>query len=191
MSFNNIPAGVNPPEDFYNIIEIPQNIDPVKYEMNKEFDAIFIDRFLTTSMFYPANYGYIPKTLSEDGDPLDVLVLSPYPVVIGSVIRSRPVGVMYMEDEHGIDAKIIAVPHSKLSKIIENILDIHDVDKLILDRIQHSFEHYKDLEEGKWVKLQGWGDVEKARNEIFNSINAYSDGYYSLLFFALLGLAEN
>ncbi|MDX7929009.1 inorganic diphosphatase [Acinetobacter baumannii] len=191
MSFNNIPAGVNPPEDFYNIIEIPQNIDPVKYEMNKEFDAIFIDRFLTTSMFYPANYGYIPKTLSEDGDPLDVLVLSPYPVVIGSVIRSRPVGVMYMEDEHGIDAKIIAVPHSKLSKIIENILDIHDVDKLILDRIQHSFEHYKDLEEGKWVKLQGWGDVEKARNEIFNSINAYSDGYYSLLSFALLGLAEN
>ncbi|MFW2724420.1 inorganic diphosphatase, partial [Acinetobacter baumannii] len=120
---------------------------------------------------------YIPKTLSEDGDPLDVLVLSPYPVVIGSVIRSRPVGVMYMEEEHGIDAKIIAVPHSKLSKIIENILDIHDVDKLILDRIQHFFEHYKDLEEGKWVKLQGWGDVEKARNEIFNSINAYSDGY--------------
>ncbi|MDC4997320.1 inorganic diphosphatase [Acinetobacter baumannii] len=161
MSFNNIPAGVNPPEDFYNIIEIPQNIDPVKYEMNKEFDAIFIDRFLTTSMFYPANYGYIPKTLSEDGDPLDVLVLSPYPVVIGSVIRSRPVGVMYMEDEHGIDAKIIAVPHSKLSKIIENILDIHDVDKLILDRIQHSFEHYKDLEEGKWVKLQGWGMWKK------------------------------
>ncbi|MDC4501258.1 inorganic diphosphatase [Acinetobacter baumannii] len=161
MSFNNIPAGVNPPEDFYNIIEIPQNIDPVKYEMNKEFDAIFIDRFLTTSMFYPANYGYIPKTLSEDGDPLDVLVLSPYPVVIGSVIRSRPVGVMYMEDEHGIDAKIIAVPHSKLSKIIENILDIHDVDKLILDRIQHFFEHYKDLEEGKWVKLQGWGGMWK------------------------------
>ncbi|USP42210.1 inorganic diphosphatase [Acinetobacter sp. XS-4] len=175
MSFNNIPAGVNPPEDFYSIIEIPQNIDPVKYEMNKEFDAIFIDRFLTTSMFYPANYGYIPKTLSEDGDPLDVLVLSPYPVAIGSVIRSRPVGVMYMEDEHGIDAKIIAVPHSKLSKLYENILDIHDVDKLILDRIQHFFEHYKDLEEGKWVRLQGWGNVEKARNEILNSINAYSD----------------
>lgn len=177
MSFNNIPAGVNPPEDFYSIIEIPQNIDPVKYEMNKEFDAIFIDRFLTTSMFYPANYGYIPKTLSEDGDPLDVLVLSPYPVAIGSVIRSRPVGVMYMEDEHGIDAKIIAVPHSKLSKLYENISDIHDVEKLILDRIQHFFEHYKDLEEGKWVKLQGWGDVEKARNEILNSINAYSDGH--------------
>ncbi|HAV3540413.1 TPA: inorganic diphosphatase [Acinetobacter baumannii] len=177
MSFNDIPAGVNPPEDFYSIIEIPQNIDPVKYEMNKEFDAIFIDRFLTTSMFYPANYGYIPKTLSEDGDPLDVLVLSPYPVAIGSVIRSRPVGVMYMEDEHGIDAKIIAVPHSKLSKLYENISDIHDVDKLILDRIQHFFEHYKDLEEGKWVKLQGWGDVEKARNEILNSINAYSDGH--------------
>lgn len=113
--------------------------------MNKEFDAVFIDRFLTTSMFYPANYGYIPKTLSEDGDPLDVLVISPYPVAIGSVIRSRPVGVMYMEDEHGVDAKIIAVPHSKLSKLYDHILNIDDIDQLTLNRIQHFFEHYKTL----------------------------------------------
>jgi len=161
--------------DFYSIIEIPQNIDPVKYEMNKEFDSIFIDRFLTTSMFYPANYGYIPKTLSEDGDPLDVLVISPYPVAIGAVIRSRPVGVMYMEDEHGIDAKIIAVPHSKLSKLYDHILNIDDIDQPTLNRIQHFFEHYKDLEEGKWVKLQGWGNVDKAREEILSSIQAYPD----------------
>lgn len=175
MSYKDVPAGINPPDDFYSIIEIPQNIDPVKYEMNKEFDAVFIDRFLTTSMFYPANYGYIPKTLSEDGDPLDVLVISPYPVAIGSVIRSRPVGVMFMEDEHGIDAKIIAVPHSKLSKLYDHILNIDDIDQLTLNRIQHFFEHYKDLEEGKWVKLQGWGNVDKAREEILSSIQAYPD----------------
>ncbi|WP_213064350.1 inorganic diphosphatase [Acinetobacter proteolyticus] len=175
MSYKDVPAGINPPDDFYSIIEIPQNIDPVKYEMNKEFDAVFIDRFLTTSMFYPANYGYIPKTLSEDGDPLDVLVISPYPVAIGAVIRSRPVGVMYMEDEHGIDAKIIAVPHSKLSKLYDHILNIDDIDQLTLNRIQHFFEHYKDLEEGKWVKLQGWGNVDKAKEEILSSIQAYPD----------------
>jgi len=126
-------------------------------------------------MFYPANYGYIPRTLSEDGDPLDVLVISPYPVAIGAVIRSRPVGVMYMEDEHGIDAKIIAVPHTKLSKLYDHILDINDVDQLSLNRIHHFFEHYKDLEEGKWVKLKGWGNVEKAREEILSSIQAYPD----------------
>jgi len=143
--------------------------------MNKEFDSIFIDRFLTTAMFYPANYGYIPRTLSEDGDPLDVLVISPYPVAIGAVIRSRPVGVMYMEDEHGIDAKIIAVPHTKLSKLYDHILDINDVDQLSLNRIHHFFEHYKDLEEGKWVKLKGWGNIEKAREEILSSIQAYPD----------------
>lgn len=175
MSYKDISPGINPPDDFYSIIEIPQNIDPVKYEMNKEFDSIFIDRFLTTSMFYPANYGYIPKTLSEDGDPLDVLVISPYPVAIGAVIRSRPVGVMYMEDEHGIDAKIIAVPHTKLSKLYDHILDINGVDQLTLNRIHHFFEHYKDLEEGKWVKLKGWGNVEKAREEILSSIQAYPD----------------
>ena len=173
MSLNHVPAGINLPDDFYSIIEIPQNIDPIKYEMNKEYDAIFIDRFLSTAMFYPANYGYIPQTLSEDGDPLDVLVISPYPVVIGSVIRSRPIGVMYMEDEHGIDAKIIAVPHPKLSKLYDDILDIKDIDQLVLDRIQHFFEHYKDLEEGKWVKLQGWGNIDKARAEIMQSIKAY------------------
>lgn len=175
MSLNHVPAGINLPDDFYSIIEIPQNIDPIKYEMNKEYDAIFIDRFLSTAMFYPANYGYIPQTLSEDGDPLDVLVISPYPVVIGSVIRSRPIGVMYMEDEHGIDAKIIAVPHPKLSKLYDNVLNLEDIDKSTLNRIQHFFEHYKDLEEGKWVKVHGWGDLEKARAEILKCVGFYED----------------
>lgn len=174
MSFKNIPAGIDLPNDFNSLIEIPQNIDPIKYEMNKEYDAIFIDRFLSTAMSYPANYGYIPQTLSEDGDPLDVLVISPYPVVIGSIIRSRPIGVMYMEDEHGIDAKIIAVPHPKLSKIYDNVKDISDIDKNTLNRIQHFFEHYKDLEDGKWVKLQGWGDIHKAQEEILKCVGFYA-----------------
>ena len=173
MSFRNILAGKDLPDDFYSLIEIPQNSDPVKYEMNKEYDAVFIDRFLSTSMFYPANYGYIPQTLSEDGDPLDVLVISPYPVAIGCVIRSRPVGVMYMEDEHGIDAKIIAVPHTQLTKLYDHILDINDIDQFTLKHIQHFFEHYKDLEEGKWVKFQGWGDVDQARSEILKCIGFY------------------
>ena len=175
MSLSHVPAGINLSDNFYSIIEIPQNIDPIKYEMNKEYDAIFIDRFLSTAMFYPANYGYIPQTLSEDGDPLDVLVISPYPVVIGSVIRSRPIGVMYMEDEHGIDAKIIAVPHPKLSKLYDNVLNLEYIDKSTLNRIQHFFEHYKDLEEGKWVKLHGWGDLEKAQAEILKCVGFYED----------------
>lgn len=175
MSLKNVPAGINLPNDFFSIIEIPQDIDPIKYEMNKEYDAIFIDRFLTTSMYYPANYGYIPQTLSEDGDPLDVLVISPYPVVIGSVIRSRPVGVMYMEDENGLDAKIIAVPHQKLTKLYDDIQQISDIDKSTLNRIQHFFEHYKDLETDKWVKLKGWGNVENAHTEILKCVQFYHD----------------
>ncbi|WP_269915428.1 inorganic diphosphatase [Acinetobacter sp. HY1485] len=174
MSFEHIKSGLDLPNDFYTIIEIPQNSNPVKYEVDKTSDSIFVDRFLTTCMFYPANYGYIPKTLSEDGDPLDVLVISPFPVVVGSVIRSRPIGIMYMEDENGIDAKIIAVPHSKLSNSYENILGLEDIDKHILHNIQHFFEHYKDLEKEKWVKFQGWGNVDQARKEIIKCINLYN-----------------
>lgn len=170
---SNVISGLNIPDDFYSLIEIPENYAPVKYEMNKEYDALFVDRFLSTAMVYPANYGYIPQTLSDDGDPLDVLVLAPYAVVAGSVIRSRPVGVMYMEDEHGMDAKIIAVPHTKVSSLYESISDIDDIHPLILDRIKHFFEHYKDLEEGKWVKFIGWENVQKAKEEIIKSVQAY------------------
>jgi inorganic pyrophosphatase len=175
MSTKNVPTGISIPEDFFSIIEIPQDVDPIKYEMNKTYDTIFVDRFLSTAMFYPANYGYIPQTLSEDGDPLDVLVISPYPVVVGSVIRSRPVGVMYMEDENGIDAKIIAVPHQKLSKQYDNIQNITDLEHTTLNRIQHFFEHYKDLEEAKWVKFNGWGDIDSAQTEILKCVQFYKD----------------
>ena len=173
MSYGRVPAGLSLPDDFYALIEIPENIDPIKYEVNKEYDALFIDRFLTTAMFYPANYGYIPKTLSEDGDPIDVLVFAPYPVAIGSVIRSRPIGVMYMEDEHGVDAKIIAVPHSKLTLLYHHVHELADIELLKLQRIQHFFENYKALEEGKWVKFNGWGDANAARAEIIKAAQHY------------------
>jgi inorganic pyrophosphatase len=173
MSFQKVKVGINPPDDFYSIIEIPANAKPIKYEVNKEYDALLVDRFLSTAMSYPSNYGYIPQTLSEDGDPLDVFVIAPHAVAVGSVIRSRPVGVMYMEDEAGIDAKIIAVPHSKLTPLYNNVKDLNDLPQLQLEQMKHFFEHYKDLEEGKWMKFNGWGNVEEARTEILKSIQAY------------------
>ena len=173
MSFKNVKAGTNPPDDFNSIIEIPANAKPIKYEVNKEYDALLVDRFLSTAMSYPYNYGYIPQTLSEDGDPLDVFVIAPHAVAVGSVIRSRPVGVMYMEDEAGIDAKIIAVPHSKLTPLYNNVEDLSDLPQLQLDQMKHFFEHYKDLEKGKWMKFNGWGNVAEARQESLKSIQAY------------------
>jgi inorganic pyrophosphatase len=173
MSFNSIPAGKDLPNDINVIIEIPANHDPIKYEIDKEHDAVFVDRFVATPMFYPANYGFIPGTLSEDGDPLDVLVISPYPVIPGSVIRSRPVGILNMTDESGSDAKLIAVPHSKLSKQYDHINDIDDVPELLRKQIQHYFENYKDLEEGKWVKVESWSHAEDARKEIIASRDRY------------------
>lgn len=167
MSFSKISAGKDLPNDFNVVIEIPANHDPIKYEI--EDDAIFVDRFVATPMFYPANYGYIPETLSEDGDALDVLVVSPYPVMPGSVIRSRPVGILNMTDESGSDAKLIAVPHSKLSKQYEHVKDINDLPELLLKQIEHYFENYKDLEEGKWVKVEGWDGIEAAKIEVMAS----------------------
>lgn len=173
MSFSKIPAGKDLPNDFNVVIEIPANHDPIKYEIEKDADAIFVDRFVATPMFYPANYGYIPETLSEDGDPLDVLVISPYPVMPGSVIRSRPIGILNMTDESGVDAKLIAVPHSKLTKQYEHIQDIEDVPQLLLKQIEHYFENYKDLEEGKWVKVENWSHADDARKEINASRERY------------------
>lgn len=173
MSFKKVIAGINPPDDLYSIIEIPANSKPVKYEVNKEYDELLVDRFLTTAMSYPSNYGYIPQTLSEDGDPLDIFVIAPHSVAVGSVIRSRPIGVMYMEDEAGIDAKIIAVPHLKLTPLYNDIKDIDDLPELQLNQMKHFFEHYKDLEKGKWMKFNGWGELEAARREILKSIQAY------------------
>lgn len=169
MSLLNIPAGNELPSDVYAIIEIPANADPIKYEVDKETGAVFVDRFIATPMFYPANYGYINHTLSEDGDPVDVLVITPYPLNVGSVIRCRPVGMLHMTDESGKDTKIIAVPHSKLTPAYDHIQDINDVPELLKGQIQHFFESYKALEKGKWVKVDGWGNVESAHQEILAS----------------------
>ena len=172
MSINNIPAGKNIPDEINVIIEIPANSDPVKYEVDKDTGALMVDRFMATAMFYPCNYGYIPNTLSEDGDPLDVLVPTPYPLINGAVIKCRPVGVLKMEDESGIDAKLIAVPVDKLSVIYREVQEATDLPALLLQQIEHFFEHYKDLEKGKWVKVQGWADAAEAKAEIVKSVAA-------------------
>ena len=173
MNFDHIPAGKNPPEDIYVAIEIPANSSPVKYEIDKDMGAVMVDRFMTAPMFYPANYGFIPHTLADDGDPLDVLVITPYPVQPGSVIRCRPVGVLNMEDEAGGDAKLIAVPHDKLTQAYTNVKDIDDVPQLLRDQIQHFFENYKTLEPGKWVKVQDWANAEAARKAVEESVASY------------------
>ena len=166
MSFNKVSAGKDLPNDINVIIEIPAESSPVKYEIEKEEDAIFVDRFMAAPMFYPANYGYINNTLADDGDALDVLVLTPYPVIPGSVIRCRPVGVLNMTDEAGEDAKLVAVPHDKLTKAYKDVHDIEDLPQLTLDRIKHFFENYKGLEEGKWVKVEGWENAAAAKAAI-------------------------
>ncbi len=173
MSFEKVPAGNDLPNDINVIIEIPADSDPVKYEIDKDSGAIFVDRFMAAPMFYPANYGYINHTLADDGDALDVLVVTPYPVVPGSVIRCRPVGVLNMTDEAGEDAKLVAVPHDKLSKAYKNVNDVTDLPELLLARIKHFFENYKGLEEGKWVKVEGWEGAEAAKAAIVEAQKAY------------------
>ncbi len=170
MNFDNIPAGKELPNDIYVAIEIPANSSPVKYEIDKDMGAVMVDRFMATPMFYPANYGFIPNTLADDGDPLDVLVITPYPVIPGSIIRCRPVGMLNMDDEAGGDEKLVAVPHDKLSMQYQDIQDIDDVPQLLKDQIQHFFENYKDLEKGKWVKVKGWEDADAARASIEKAV---------------------
>ncbi len=173
MSLNNVPAGDNLPEEFNVIIEIAAHSDPVKYEVDKETGALFVDRFMGSPMFYPCNYGYIPQTLSEDGDPLDVLVRTPHRVNIGSVVRCRPLGVLNMEDESGIDQKILALPVSSITPFWDHVKTWQDVPSVLIRQIEHFFEHYKDLEEGKWVKLSGWSDIDTARNIVMESVKAH------------------
>jgi len=165
MQIDKIIAG-NLPDEINVVIEIPMNDNPVKYEIDKESGAIFVDRFIQVAMFYPCNYGFIPHTLSGDGDPVDVLVLSNYPVIPGAVMKCRPVGVLMMEDESGVDEKIIAVPIDKVDISFSNVKDINDVNNNVKLRIKHFFEHYKDLEKGKWVKILGWEDIKKAKSLI-------------------------
>jgi len=175
MSLNAVPAGKNLPDEINVIIEIPAHSDPVKYEVDKESGAIFVDRFMATCMHYPTNYGYVPHTLSEDGDPADVLVMTPFPLLAGSVIKCRPVGVLKMTDESGVDAKILAVPADKLSTIYRGITDIDHIPELTKHQIQHFFEHYKDLEPNKWVKIEGWEDAAAAKAELVNSVRLYEE----------------
>ena len=172
MSLNDVPAGKDLPNDINVVIEIPANHDPIKYEIDKDTGEVFVDRFMATPMFYPCNYGYIPNTLSEDGDPLDVLVVTPYPLVPGCVIRCRPVGILNMSDEAGQDAKLVAVPHDKLSVLYRDVKEIQDLPELLIKQIQHFFENYKGLEEGKWVKVDGWANADAARAEIEKAVAA-------------------
>ncbi|MCR4522360.1 MULTISPECIES: inorganic diphosphatase [Bosea] len=170
MRIDAISIGKNPPEEVNVLIEVAIGGEPIKYEMDKEAGTLFVDRFLYTPMRYPGNYGFIPHTLSEDGDPCDVLVANTRPLVPGSYIAVRPIGVMLMEDEAGGDEKILAVPVPKLTKRYENVHNYTDLPKITLDQIQHFFEHYKDLEPGKWVKLKGWGDAAHAKKLIVEGI---------------------
>ncbi|NYT83456.1 inorganic diphosphatase [Alcaligenaceae bacterium] len=174
MSLKNVPAGTKLPEEFNVVIEIPMNADPVKYEVDKDSGAVFVDRFMLTAMHYPCNYGYIPQTISDDGDPVDVLVLAPFPIQVGAVIRSRAIGVLQMEDEAGGDAKLLAVPVDKLYPPYRSIKTPEDLPAEELARIQHFFEHYKDLEKGKWVKVKGWEGPEAAMKEIRDSAARYT-----------------
>ena len=166
MSLDLVDAGRDVPENFNVVIEIPMNAEPVKYEVDKETGAIFVDRVLTTPMRYPCNYGYVPRTLSGDGDPVDVLVVMPLPLLPGCVIRCRPVGMLAMRDEAGEDTKVLAVPLDEVFPAYRAVREVRDLPELTLERIVHFFEHYKDLEKGKWVKVEGWQDADAARREI-------------------------
>ena len=170
MRIDAIAVGINPPEDVNVIIEVPIGGEPIKYEMDKAAGTLVVDRFLHTPMRYPGNYGFVPHTLSEDGDPIDVLVANTRPIVPGAVINVRPIGVLKMVDDAGGDEKILAVPVPKLTKRYEHVHNYTDLPKITLEQVQHFFEHYKDLEPGKWVKLKGWADAATARGMIVEAI---------------------
>ncbi len=171
MNLDAIPVGSNPPDDVNVIIEVPVGGEPIKYELDKASGALFVDRFLYTSMRYPGNYGFVPHTLSDDGDPIDVLVASTRALTPGAVINCRPIGVLIMSDEAGQDEKVVAVPSLKLTRRYENIRTYSDLPEITLEQIEHFFEHYKDLEPNKWVKIERWGDADEARQMILQAID--------------------
>ena len=175
MNLDRVQSGRDVPNEVNVIIEIPSHSDPVKYEVDKETGAMFVDRFMNTAMHYPFNYGYIPHTLSPDGDPADVMVVTPVPLISGSVIACRPIGLLKMTDESGDDAKILAVPTDKLCQLYQGTRDLDAMPQAILDQIAHFFEHYKDLDEGKWVRVEGWGGAEAARAEILESVRLFKE----------------
>jgi inorganic pyrophosphatase len=170
MNLDAIAIGVNPPEDVNVIVEVPIGGEPIKYELDKDAGVLVVDRFLYTAMRYPGNYGFIPHTLSGDGDPVDVIVVNTRAIAPGAVMSSRIVGVLLMEDQAGIDEKLIAVPSSHLTARYDNVRNYTDLPQITLDQIEHFFTHYKDLEPGKWTKVKGWGDSAKAREMVLEGI---------------------
>jgi inorganic pyrophosphatase len=173
MSLDNVTPGSKVPDAFNVIIEIPMNADPIKYEVDKETGAIFVDRFMSTAMHYPTNYGYVPKTISGDGDPVDVLVITPVPLIPGVVVPCRAIGILKMTDEAGEDGKVLAVPVDKILSLYTQWQKPEDLNPMRLKTIEHFFEHYKDLEPGKWVKVQGWEGRDAAHKEILDGIANY------------------
>lgn len=173
MGIENLEAGRQIPDEINVVIEIPSQHSPIKYEIDKDSGMVMVDRFLGTAMFYPCEYGFIPHTLGEDGDPADVLVISPYSLLPGSVIRCRPLGLLRMTDESGKDAKILAVPVDKLTSRYKSVQKPEDLGKDLLDMISHFFTHYKDLDNGKWAKVDGWENGDSAKKEILASIKRY------------------
>lgn len=170
MRLDAIKTGENPPYDINVVIEVPIGGEPIKYEMDKAAGALVVDRFLYTAMRYPGNYGFIPNTLSDDGDPCDVIVANTRAIIPGAVMSCRVVGVLLMEDESGNDEKILAVPSAKLTRRYENINNYKDLPEITLQQIEHFFAHYKDLEPNKWVKILGWGNAEEARAIVMRAI---------------------
>jgi inorganic pyrophosphatase len=170
MDIRKVPIGTNPPHEVNVIIEVPLRSDPIKYEFNKEAGAIFVDRFLYTTMFYPCNYGFVPHTLATDGDPIDVMVVGRMPVQPGAVLPARPIGMLELEDESGGDVKILAVPIPRVTRIYDKVKSWRDLPEIDLERIRHFFEHYKDLEPEKWVRVGNWRDAEEAHRLIREAI---------------------
>lgn len=173
MNLDRVTTGKDVPNDVNVVIEIPMNGDPIKYELDKQTGALFVDRFMSTAMHYPCNYGYIPQTLAGDGDPVDVLVITPVPLIPGVVVRVRPIGMLKMVDDAGDDTKLLAVPIDKLISIYRHVKSPRDLPELITSRITHFFQHYKDLEVGKWVKIEGWVEAEEAKKEILQGVANY------------------
>ncbi|HCO44088.1 MAG TPA: inorganic diphosphatase [Gammaproteobacteria bacterium] len=175
MRIDAIPVGMNPPDDINVIVEVPHGGHPVKYELDKESGTLFVDRFMHTAMQYPCNYGFVPHTLSDDGDPIDVLVCNTRQLIPGCLINVRPIGVLIMEDNAGQDEKVLAVPSPRTTRRYEGVRNFSDLPEITLQQVEHFFEHYKDLEPGKWVKLEGWGDAAAARSLISEALQRYED----------------
>lgn len=174
MNLKKLTAGDKAPNEVNVLIEIPMNAGPIKYEFDKDLEMIVVDRFMPTSMSYPCNYGFIPNTLSGDGDPADVLVYSNHPIVPGAMIKARPIGVLITEDEKGSDEKILAVPAAKIDPFFENVNSLKDLPEIVIKKIEHFFENYKKLEKGKWVKITGWRDAEDAKAIIKTAIDTHN-----------------